>query len=139
VGCAPDGPAKCLWVLGRYTLETFLRSACLEWLYQTPCSYVGYLGVSTLRTFKDQHRFSSFIVDFEDNGRPLHTMCLSKSHWVSSDTGHHRLEASLRSACLQCLLEVGPARFLAAMLGDLGASTLRLIKTMTQFSSLFLA
>jgi hypothetical protein len=39
-------------VLGRYTLETFLRSACLEWLYQTPCSYAGYLGVSTLHTCK---------------------------------------------------------------------------------------
>jgi hypothetical protein len=43
----------------------------------------------------------------------------------------------LRSARLQSLLEVGPARLLAAMLGDLGVSTLRLIKTMTQFSSLF--
>jgi hypothetical protein len=31
----------------------------------------------------------------------------------------------------------GPTRFLAAMLGDLGVSTLRSIKTMTQFSSLF--
>jgi hypothetical protein len=43
----------------------------------------------------------------------------------------------MRSARLQGLLEVGPARLLAAMLGDLGASTLRSIKTMTQFSSLF--
>jgi hypothetical protein len=41
-------------------------------------------------------------------------------------------------ARLQGLLEVGPARLLAAMLGDLGASTLRSIKTMTRFSSLFL-
>jgi hypothetical protein len=32
---------------------------------------------------------------------------------------------------------VGPAILLAAMVGDLGVSTLRLIKTMTQFSSLF--
>jgi hypothetical protein len=46
-------------------------------------------------------------------------------------------KASLRSARLQGLHEVGPARLLAAMLGDLGVSTLRLIKTMTQFSSLF--
>jgi hypothetical protein len=52
MGCAPNGPAKYFWVLGRYTLETFLRSACLEWLYQTPCSYAGYLGVSTLHMFK---------------------------------------------------------------------------------------
>jgi hypothetical protein len=40
------------------------------------------------------------------------------------------------SACLQRLPEVGPARLLAAMLRDLGVSTLRSIKTMTQFSSL---
>jgi hypothetical protein len=52
VGCAPTGPAKYFWVRGRYTLETFLRSGCLEWLYQTPCNYAGYLGVSTLHTFK---------------------------------------------------------------------------------------
>jgi hypothetical protein len=51
-GCAPDGPAKYFWVLGRYTLETFLRSACLEWLRQTLCSYARYLGVSTPHMFK---------------------------------------------------------------------------------------
>jgi hypothetical protein len=34
------------------------------------------------------------------------------------------IEASLRSARLQDLLDVGPARLLAAMLGDLGVSTL---------------
>jgi hypothetical protein len=44
-------------------------------------------------------------------------------------------EASSRSARLQGLLEVSPARLLAAMLGDLGASTLHLIKTMTWFFS----
>jgi hypothetical protein len=33
VVCAPDGPAKCFLVLGRYVFETFLRSACLEWPY----------------------------------------------------------------------------------------------------------
>jgi hypothetical protein len=63
-------------------------------------------------------------------------MCLSRSCWVPLDTGHRRFEASSRSARLQGLLEVGPARLLAAMLGDLGASTLRSTKTMTQFSSL---
>jgi hypothetical protein len=42
----------------------------------------------------------------------------------------------LRSACLQGLPEVSPARLLAAMLGDLCVSTLCSIKTMTQFSSL---
>jgi hypothetical protein len=43
----------------------------------------------------------------------------------------------MMSARLQGLLEVGHARFLAAMLGDLGVSTLHSIKTMTQFYSLF--
>jgi hypothetical protein len=52
VGCAPSGPAKYLWVLGRFRLETFLRSACLGWPCQTPCSYAGYMDVSTLHTFK---------------------------------------------------------------------------------------
>jgi hypothetical protein len=52
VECAPDGPAKYFWVLGRSCFETFLRSACLEWLRQTLCSYARYLGVSTLHTFK---------------------------------------------------------------------------------------
>jgi hypothetical protein len=41
MGCAPNGPAKYFWVLGRYRFETFLRSACLEWLCQTPCSHAG--------------------------------------------------------------------------------------------------
>jgi hypothetical protein len=58
---------------------------------------------------------------------------LSRSRWVSSDTGHHRLETSSRSARLQGLLEVRPTRLFAAMLGDLGVSTLHSIKTMTQF------
>jgi hypothetical protein len=40
-------------------------------------------------------------------------------------------KASLRSARLQGLLEVGPARLLAAMLGNLGVSTICSIKTMT--------
>jgi hypothetical protein len=38
--------------LGAYVFETSPRSACLEWLYQTLCSYARYLGVSTLQTFK---------------------------------------------------------------------------------------
>jgi hypothetical protein len=42
----------------------------------------------------------------------------------------------LRSARLQGLLEVSPIRLLAVMIGDLGVSTLRSIKTMTQFCSL---
>jgi hypothetical protein len=48
------------------------------------------------------------------------------------------IEASLRSARLEGLPEVGPARLLAAMLGDLGVSLYFVrYKTMTQFSSLF--
>jgi hypothetical protein len=61
---------------------------------------------------------------------------LTKFCWVSSDTELHCFEASLRSARLPGLLVVGPTRLLAAMLGDLGVSTLRSTKTMTQFSSL---
>jgi hypothetical protein len=38
--------------LGASWFETFLRSACLEWLCQTLCSYARYLDVSTLHTFK---------------------------------------------------------------------------------------
>jgi hypothetical protein len=49
----------------------------------------------------------------------LHATRLSRSCWVSSDTRHHRLEASLRLTRLQGVLEIGPARLLAAMLGGL--------------------
>jgi hypothetical protein len=74
-GCVPNAPAKYLRVLGRYRFETFLRSACLEWLCQTPGSYAGYLGVSTLHMFKiyifhdfisngsGHHNFSHDIID----------------------------------------------------------------------------
>jgi hypothetical protein len=48
----PSVPAKYSQVLGRYRLENFLRSACLEWLCQTLCSYGRYLDVSTLLSFK---------------------------------------------------------------------------------------
>jgi hypothetical protein len=58
---------------------------------------------------------------------------------IMLDTRHHRHEASLRSARLQGLLEVGPARLIAAMVGDLGVFTLRLIMTMTQFFFTFLS
>jgi hypothetical protein len=52
VGCAPNGPAMYFRVLGRFCLETFLRSTCLGWLCQTLCSYARYLDVSTLLSFK---------------------------------------------------------------------------------------
>jgi hypothetical protein len=48
-----------------------------------------YLGVSTLHTFKDQHYFASFIDDRLDHyRRPLHATHLSRSYWVSSNTGN---------------------------------------------------
>jgi hypothetical protein len=119
--------------LGAYVFETFLRSACLECLGQTPCSHAGYLGVSTLHTFK----INDFIVDcFNHYRRLLHSTRLSRPCWVFSDTGHCCLRPLRDQHAYQGLLEVGPARLLAAMLGDLGVSTLCSIKTMTQFSSL---
>jgi hypothetical protein len=46
-------------------------------------------------------------------------------------------KASSRSTCLQGLPEVSPDKLLAAKLGNLGAPTLRSIKTMTQFFFFF--
>jgi hypothetical protein len=138
MGCATDGLAKYFRVLGHLCFETFLRSACLKWLCQTPCSHAGYLGVSTLHTIKidivspasssidNQH--CNFIYDpstISSFDAPFKTLLGILESWALL------FEASSRSARLQGLLEVGPARLLAAMLGDLGASTLRLIKTMT--------
>jgi hypothetical protein len=48
----PNGPAKSFWVLGHFSFEIFLRSACLEWLCKTLCSYATYLDVSALHMFK---------------------------------------------------------------------------------------
>jgi hypothetical protein len=53
------------------------------------CSNAGYLGDSTLHTIKiDIVLPAHGIVDFEDYRRPLHSTYLSRSYWVSSDTGH---------------------------------------------------
>jgi hypothetical protein len=68
--------------------------------------------------------------------RLLHSTYPSRPCRVSSDTGHYCLRPLRGRHTYKSLLEVGPARLLATMLGDLGVSTLR-IKTMTQFSSLF--
>jgi hypothetical protein len=108
VRCAPNGPARYLWILGRFQFETFLRLACLEWLCQTPCSHAGYLGVSTLHTIKNQQIFG-FVIDrprasqlqLRYHRRLLHSTHLSRSYQAPSDTGHHRLETSLGSECLQ--------------------------------------
>jgi hypothetical protein len=82
------------------------------------------------------HNFTK-LHHFDHHGRLLHATHLSSSSWVSSDTRHRRFEASSTLARLQGLLNVSPSKLLAAVLGDLGVSTLHSIKTMTQFSSLF--
>jgi hypothetical protein len=94
-----------------------------------------WMSLHSIRS-RSRHSYNFIVDNFNHHGRPLHTMHLSRSCWIPSDIGHHRLEASLRSARLQGLLEVGPARLFAVMLGDLGVSTLCSIKTMTQFFSL---
>jgi hypothetical protein len=63
MGCVPNGPARYPWILGRLQFETFLRSACLEWLCQILCSYARYLDVSTLHTFK----FNRFLASSSTN------------------------------------------------------------------------
>jgi hypothetical protein len=110
--------------LGAYVLRPSLGRHASKWLCQTPCSHAGYLGVSTLHPTKiDVVSPNSSSTDYQ------HCNYTSRPCWVLL------FKASLRSARLQGLPEVDPTRFLAAMLGDLGASTLHSIKTMTQFSS----
>jgi hypothetical protein len=65
MGCVPNGPATYFQVLGRFQFETSLRSACVRWLCQTPCSYAGYLGVSTLHTLKINRFLASSSTDPE--------------------------------------------------------------------------
>jgi hypothetical protein len=77
--------------------------------------------------------------NYNNHQRFLHQTYLSRPCRVSTDTGYCCFEASLRSARLQGLPEASPARLHVAMLGDLGVSSLRSIKIMTQFSSLFRA
>jgi hypothetical protein len=119
VGCALNGPAKYFRVLGRCCLETFLRSTCLEWLYQTLCSYARYLNVSTLqmikidvtpttssstistttedlfirRTFQDPNGYPRILGNIDDL-RPLR--------------GRHAYKASLRSALPVVWTSLGP-------------------------------
>jgi hypothetical protein len=75
-----------------------VRSACLEWPCQTPCSYAGYMDVSTLHTFRINVTLQL-----------LRSMYPSRSYWVSSDTGH-RFGTSLRSARLPCQTPCSYAR-----------------------------
>jgi hypothetical protein len=88
VGCVPDGPSKYFWVLGRLHFESFLRSACLEWLCQTLAAmqdiWMSLHSIRSRSTF-----FYGFIIDNSNHHRrPLHATHLSRSWWVSSDTGH---------------------------------------------------
>jgi hypothetical protein len=62
-GACLIGPAKYFQVLGCFRFETFLRSARLGWLCQTPCIYAEYLGVSTLHTFKTNRFLASSSTD----------------------------------------------------------------------------
>jgi hypothetical protein len=108
------------------------------------CSYAGYLGVSTLHKFKiyifswlRQQWFLISQLHLRRNQQLLHSM-----HLFKDLAGYPRILCIIDLRPLRGrhaykgLPEVGPARLLAAMLGDLGVSTLRSIKTMTQFSSL---
>jgi hypothetical protein len=80
VGCTPDGPAMCFWALGRYRLETFPRSACLECLCQTLCSNAGYLGVATLQFVQmSTSSYIFIIIRFDCYTRPLHAMRFPRS------------------------------------------------------------
>jgi hypothetical protein len=63
VGCTPDGPTKYLQMLGCFYLETFLRSACLEWLCQTPYFQDKHFSKASLSTDPRHHNFSYDIID----------------------------------------------------------------------------
>jgi hypothetical protein len=92
--------------LGASCFETFMRSACLEWLRQTVCSYAGYLGVSTPYV-QDLHIFMASVSTVPDITTSVTTSLTtsscdapSRSRWVSSDTGHRQFKASSRTAHL---------------------------------------
>jgi hypothetical protein len=109
--------------LGVFCFETFLRSACLEWLYQTLAAMQDiWMSLHSIRS-----RLTS-----------LYNLFMQRS--FHDHSGYPRildvdgLRPSL--AHLQGLPEINPAKLLAAMLGDLGVSSFHLIKTMIQFSSL---
>jgi hypothetical protein len=82
------------------------------------CSHAGYLGVSTLHTFKIDVITQASSSEISSFGAPFKTLLGILGYWALL------FKASSRSARLHGLLEVGPARLLAAMLGDLDVSTL---------------
>jgi hypothetical protein len=87
------------------SLHSILLRSTDFWLHRRPTPNIATSATTSSTTY-------SFDAPFQTSCR------------VPSDIGHRRLKASLRSARLQDLLEVGPARLLAAMLGDLGVSAL---------------
>jgi hypothetical protein len=84
MGCAPDGPAKYFWVLGRLRFETFLRSACLGWLCQTFCNYARYLDVSTLHTFKINIISPASSLETSSFDAPFKILLGILGYWTSS-------------------------------------------------------
>jgi hypothetical protein len=96
VGCVFNGPAKYFWVLGRFRFETFLRSACLEWLCQTLAAMQD--------IWMSLHSICSRSTDFWLHHRPTPDIATSAttsmmtssfdapfkdSTGVSLDTGHY--------------------------------------------------
>jgi hypothetical protein len=158
VGCAPNGPAKYLWVLGRFliwdlpevgmprvALPDSLQLCRISGCLYTPFSSKIYVLIASsiivrnaITSSHDLHRWPSRPrFQWRYNQQPLHA--LSKimldilRYWTSSTWDLFEDDMPTRPP------EVGPARLLVAMLGGLGVSTLRSIKTMTQFSSFFWA
>jgi hypothetical protein len=92
VGCAPNGPAKCLWVLGCFSLdlpEVGMPRVALPDSLQlckiSGCLYTPYVQDQRIFGFIiDQLNFS---YDIFDNFF-IQQVRVSRSHWVSLDTGH---------------------------------------------------
>jgi hypothetical protein len=143
VGCAPNGPTKCFWCLGAVHLRpSWGRHASsgstrlLQPCRISGCLYTPYVQDQQISGFivnQPQHRnynnniVSDFFIrhTFQD---------LVGYPWI---LGIVDLRPLRGRHAYKGLPEIGPARLLAAMLGDMGVSTLRSINTMTQFSSLF--
>jgi hypothetical protein len=130
VGCTPNGPAKYFWVLGCFLISDLLevgmpRVALPDPLQ--PCRISGCLYNSIRSKINTTSLRFTVSTTTEDFFMRRTFQDLAGYPRILD----HQLEASSRSAHLQSLPKVGPARLLAAMLGDLGVSTLRSIKTMT--------
>jgi hypothetical protein len=109
------------------SLQPCRISGCLYTPYNQDWCYFASLIIDRLPTLQ---------LHLRHHRRFLHSTHLSRPCWVSSDTRHCCLRPLRGRHAYKSLPEVGPSRLLAAMLGDLSVSSLRSIKTMTQFSSL---